>query len=266
MSKLSKQATKNHEQAQQLVDGTAKLIYHEETDSYDWVKCPKQDKPLTIDEKIYVLQNWNPQASHNVGKTGTFFTPYDLARDLSIEVVGIGTIVDACAGIGALSLAEEVMGGGGAKHICIENNPTFVEVGKRILPDATWIQGDAFDAKTWDKIGSAYEVISNPPFLKIKPTNFTGLKYAGGKSTYVLAEIALQHVKFATFIVDQGSCPFRFSGCMNYQQVENKEYTKFREQTGIIFEATSIDTSVYLSQWSGVSTQVEVVHVKREEQ
>ncbi len=264
MSKLSKIATKNHEQAQQLVDGTACLFYHEETDSYDWVKYHKQDKPLTIDEKIYVLKNWNPQASHNVGKTGTFFTPYDLARDLAIEVIGIGTIVDVCAGIGALSFAEEIMGGGGAKHICIENNPTFIEVGKRILPDAKWILGDAFDAKTWGQIGSAYEVISNPPFLKIKPTNFTRLNYTGGKSIYALAEIALQYVKFATFIVDQQSCPFRFSGCMNYQEVSNKEYEKFKDQTGIIFEATSIDTSVYLKEWSGVSTQVEIVHVKKE--
>jgi len=246
MAKISREASKMHDQAVALIENGRQLLHS---------------------EKLFVLEHWNPQASHNVGKTGTFFTPIDLACDFAAEVVGVGILVDACAGIGTLSFAEKIMSqatNNCKRHICLEINPEFVKVGKRILPEVEWIEADVFDAKTWERIGKIDEVISNPPFVKVDPINFTP-RLKSPKGVYAMAEIAMRYAKRATFIVDQGSCPFVVSGRDFRKEVENSQYKKFREATGVWFEETSIDTSYALDDWEGVKTQVEIVTVRREQ-
>lgn len=246
MAKISKEASKMHDQAVALIENGRQLVHA---------------------EKLFILEHWNPQASHNVGKTGTFFTPLDLACDFATEVVGVGILVDACAGIGALSFAEKIMSQATAckRHICLEINPEFVKVGKRILSEVEWIEADVFDAKTWERIGKIDEVISNPPFVKVDPINFTP-RLKSSRGVYAMAEIAMRYAKRATFIVDQRSCPFMVSGRDFRKEVMNKQYETFRADVGVRFEETSIDTSYALNDWVGVKTQVEIVTVRREQE
>lgn len=103
--------------------------------------------PLTIEEKWRVLECWREDAEHVNCLAGAFFTPAGLARDLSIFVPG-RRILDLCAGIGTLSFMVEqrcYTEYESADITCVEMNPAYIEVGKRILPDARWIVGDVFN-------------------------------------------------------------------------------------------------------------------------
>src|SRR5690242_13237549 len=99
---------------------------------------------LTMDERWFVLENWQESASHINSVAGAFFTPAGLANDFVIDVSG-DRIIDLCAGIGMLSF---VLYQGGAwdrrwpQIVCVEANPDYVAVGKKVLPEATWIHAD----------------------------------------------------------------------------------------------------------------------------
>ena len=56
--------------------------------------------------------------------SGAFFTPFDLARDLGVEVAG-RRIVDLCAGVGTLAFAccDEHQ-----QALCVERNARYVKV------------------------------------------------------------------------------------------------------------------------------------------
>lgn len=122
---------------------------------------------LTHAQKLFVVENYHPAASHNVSKSGAFFTPYDLAESVAIIGNGGGRIVDACAGIGVLSFAlssiqENYPAKQKAVFTCIEQNPEYVEVGKAVLPEAEWLCGDIFDILP--KLPAFDSGLSNPPF------------------------------------------------------------------------------------------------------
>ena len=61
------------------------------------------------------------------------------------EIIEDANIIDLCADIGILSLY--------AHHhkkcngTCVELNPEYVRVGKKLLPEATWINASIFDYK-----------------------------------------------------------------------------------------------------------------------
>ena len=83
MAKLTKARSKVHRQAEELL---AKDV-------------------LTLDEKVFVYENWNEAALHDNTRSGAFFTPVDLANDFKLEVPG-PRILDICAGIGILSFCK----------------------------------------------------------------------------------------------------------------------------------------------------------------
>jgi len=60
---------------------------------------------LTNEEVTYIFNNWHEGADNNQTDLGAYFTPPDLASDLTIEARG-DTILDLCAGIGVLSYAS----------------------------------------------------------------------------------------------------------------------------------------------------------------
>ena len=62
-------------------------------------------RALTDEEIEQVLTDWNPAARHNIGVTGAFFTPMDLAHDVvALAVLGTGgRYLDLCAGTGRLT-------------------------------------------------------------------------------------------------------------------------------------------------------------------
>ena len=231
MAKLTKPQIKAHAEAMALVD------------------C---DRPLKDDEKEFILDNWQESANHVNSSAGAFFTPRGLARDFAIEVNG-GSVIDLCAGIGSLGYAVEEKCD---RLVCVEINPDYARIGRRILPDALWIVASVFDLADLGRFDWA---ISNPPFGSIAAAGFEG-RYTGSKFEYRLIEIASKLADFGAFILPQMSAPFRFSGQQTYQQDEGEQARKFREQTGILMEAgCGIDTSMYRNEWRGVSPVCEIV-------
>lgn len=118
--------------------------------------CEKER--LTDDEKEFVLLHFHPGASHNITANGVFFTPLSLAQDVAAMHGPGGRVIDACAGIGALSYFLRPV----EEMVCLEINPEYCRIGKKIVPEATWICGDIFDAS--GALGSFDSGISNPPF------------------------------------------------------------------------------------------------------
>lgn len=122
MAKLSTAAAKKHQQALDLVHS---------------------DKVLREDDKYFILDNFQESASSMNGLFGAFFTPEGLSNDLCVEVPDCGSMIDLCAGIGRLAFACRDR----AKRIvCVELNPDYAAVGKRVLPEAEWIVSDVFSS------------------------------------------------------------------------------------------------------------------------
>lgn len=233
--KLTKQQSKLHQQALDLVHS---------------------DKVLTWEERKFILDHYFEAQGQLNALAGAFFTPYDLARDFSIEVGGGvldgGSIVDLCAGIGMLSFACEHKR---AEITCVEFCPEYVVVGKRVMPDARWIEGDVFNVEL-DRYTFA---ISNPPFGTIKGDHFRG-KYTGSQFEYKVIERASTIAEHGVFILPQMSAPFRYSGERNYRDEMTDKCRSFWEQTGIAMEPNcGIDTALYRSEWKGVNPICEIV-------
>ncbi|MBR0884457.1 MULTISPECIES: hypothetical protein [Bradyrhizobium] len=106
---------------------------------------------LSYDERVFVLDNWHEGANHISTSAGAFFTPTGLARDFAIDACG-GRTIDLCAGIGMLAFhvfwrahyARE-RDEPPKEIVCIECNPAYVEVGRKVLPEARWICADVLD-------------------------------------------------------------------------------------------------------------------------
>ncbi len=170
--KLSKQQIKLHEEAMEYVNSEEKLNHG---------------------EKKFIIDNFQESYKNVNSKFGAFFTPYDIARDLSVEIPESGSIIDLCAGIGILSYAAKNANFEERKIVCVELNPDYVKVGKRILPEATWICGSILDHELIESLGQFDCAISNPPFGLIannKQTNSFELKYKGSEFEYMTIEIA----------------------------------------------------------------------------
>ncbi len=212
------------------------------------------DRPLTVDEKFFVLEHWREDARHINTLAGAFFTPPDLARDFSIEVAG-RSVIDLCAGIGTLAFFA-ALGRPGRVLTCIELNPDYVEVGRRIVPEATWIIGDALALPSVGRFDCA---ISNPPFGSVKRST-KGRAYQGRYFEYHVIEAASKVADYGVFIVPQQSAPFAYSGEPCFRVRREAEYEKFAKATGIELQPNcGIDTSTYAEDWHGVSPKVEIV-------
>lgn len=204
-------------------------------------------RPLTPDEREFVLDNFHEGAEHSQSLVGAFFTPAALARDFSIEVHG-DAIVDLCAGIGRLSWAcRDEWAPSKRTFVCVEANPLYVEIGKAVMPEATWICGDVFEVFGNAKRDVMFDhAISNPPF------GFSG------PFEYRVIELASKIARAGTFIVPQQSAPFRYSGVQCYREEETETCRKFRERTGIVMDVgCAIDTSGH--DWKNVDPRVEIV-------
>ncbi len=239
MSKLSKSAAKLHNEA---------------------VALARSGRRLHEDEQAFILDNFREDAKHLNGLAGAFFTPRGLACDFAIEVApGSGDplrVLDLCAGIGGLSWACER---DNTEHVCVEMNPDYVEIGRAVMPRATWVTGSIFDVEKYQRLGPFDVVISNPPFGRIKADGFDG-RYTGGKFELRTIELASRLGRYGVFIVPQESAPFRYSGQQGFKRKETDEVQKFREQTGIEMEPNcGIDTSTYRNEWHGTSPAVEIV-------
>src|SRR5699024_3052944 len=130
---------------------------------------------------------------------------------------GLRTVIDLCAGAGTLALAAH------RRHnldriVCVELNPAYEELGKRLLPEGEWITGSIFDLP--DDLGEFDAAISNPSFGRVKrPAGQGAPRYTGRDFEYHVIDQASSLARFGAFILPQGSVPFRYSGAPFYDQV-----------------------------------------------
>lgn len=240
MAKLAKNKLKLHNQALEMV----RLI----------------DRDLTMLEKEFILEHYKPYANHNVTETNAFFTPLELAMAATIEMPNPDEhsqpvrIIDLCAGIGMLSFAYKHYSGyrtDDVEIVCVELEEEYVEVGRKILPEATWIHASILDLDTVS-LGSFACFISNPPFMKL----------GDYKGTYTTSKVGMGLARYGVVIVPQCNCPFEYSGKNQYTEVENKEYKKFENAEHIKYSVSCIDTeSIDDLKWDNVNVTTEVVTV-----
>lgn len=245
MSKLTKREAQLHRQACELVD------------SYG---------PLTEDEKDIVLDHWHEASTAANSLEGAFFTPRGLARDMSVELVGMNAtrILDLGAGTGRLAfecrrlLAHRWNGEPRRELVCVERNPDYVRVGRKVLPEATWICADLLDLPTM-QLGTFHAAIGNPPFGAVARTgNAPG--YRGRRFEYHAIAIAALVARYGVFLIPQTSAPFRSSGQAGLTWAADEEYTRFHAATGLELQpGCGWDTSYYADDWRGVSPHVELV-------
>lgn len=97
------------------------------------------DKQLSQYDKEFIFNNYK---GDGIGATGDFFTPAMLAWDFILDAGCTGQCIELCAGIGRLSFYQYLRNT--PTHITsVELNPEDVMIGKRVLPEAEWIIGDA---------------------------------------------------------------------------------------------------------------------------
>ena len=213
---------------------------------------------LTYDEKWFVLENWHEGATNNNGASGAFFTPPELASDFGLDVGG-GSIIDLCAGIGTLSFVyyHHRCHGEKPQIACVEINPEYVEVGKKIFPEANWICADIFDI--WRDLGRFDWAIANPPFGNLS-RGYAAPRYAGSLFEYKILDLASHMADYGTFLLPHNSAGFRYSGAQCYARHENAQYRKFAKETGLFLDAgCGVDTTYYADGWKGVKPCVEIV-------
>jgi len=244
MSKLTKIEAQNHTKALELLDRGN----------------------LSIDEKLFVFENYRKDAYHINSQTGAFFTPYGLARDLTLHIPykyeQTVTIIDMCAGIGILSYAaameEDSWDQCPLKITCVEINPDYIEVGKKLLPNARWICGDILEPDFLRSLGHFDFAISNPPFGNIN-SNHRKI-YQSSLFEYMVIEAASQIADNGVFIIPQMSAPFVYSGNTNSRWLDDCRAKKFEENTGIKMEFNvGIDTAYYVNEWHGFAPVCEIV-------
>ena len=237
--KLSKEKVKLHKQAEEYLSKDV----------------------LTFDEKIFVLENWNEGAENMNGFAGAFFTPVGLAKDFNLCIYNNSTVIDLCAGIGMLSFFAYHWNN--CQVTCVELNPDYVRVGKKILPEATWINFSVTDPQLLE-LPRFKQAISNPPFGKIK----SGLEsskrnYHGSELEYITIDVASKLATEGIFILPQISTPFKYSGNKGYEKVEpSSKLAKFFKETGLEMSLPiGIDTEFYLDEWKGVKPLCEIVEI-----
>lgn len=202
---------------------------------------------------------------HEVGRAGAFFTPFDLALDLALDVTG-HRVVDLCAGIGVLAYAcarrhrwDEASGAPALQLTCVEVNPDYVRVGRKVLPEATWVVANVLD---WAPDVPFDHAVSNPPFGRI-PRLGGGPRYRGAEFEYHVADIAGSIARSATLVLPQLSAGFSYSGHAHFEHAPSAKYQRFTAETGLGFTAAiGIDTTCY-GRWHAPVPRVEVVRLKR---
>ncbi|HAU4523755.1 TPA: methyltransferase [Citrobacter freundii] len=214
------------------------------------------DRQLTEDDKEFIFNNYR---GDGIGATGAFFTPEMLAWDFMLDAGCSDDCIELCAGIGRLSYYQFIRNKP-SHTTCVELNPEYVLIGKRVLPQAEWITGDALQYTPDRFYRVAY---GNPPFGKINTSGaYTG-RYTGSEFEYKIIDRAREYSSYGVWIVPQGSAGFKYSGHTYYDRsIQSAKYIKFEKDTGLILHpGVGIDTSIYRDQWNGTKVTCESVLV-----
>lgn len=230
MSRLSKQQIARHREAEALL---------------------RLDR-LDDDQREFVLDHWQESATNINSAAGAFFTPSSLAPSVACYANGTETVIDLCAGIGCLGLWCWWLSGSRAQVTCVEVNPAYVEVGRRVFPEARWVCASVEKAAALGRFDCA---IANPPFGKT--ARIAGPRYSG-EDDLAVVDIASDLARWGVFILPSMSVPFEFSGRQAYQARPSAKYDRFAARTGIELTCESTDCSVSRGDWRGVSPSIEV--------
>lgn len=238
MSKLTKAETRLHDQACSLL---------------------KLDR-LDFDQREFVLEHWRPDAEHEVAKAGAFFTPMGLAREVADECRGAQSVIDLCAGIGCLAY-HRWRRDQPKRLVCVEANPSYIAVGRKVLPEASWIQASVFGLPDLGRFDLA---VSNPPYSRIR-RNANGPRYRGGLFEYHVIDVASTFAEQGVFLIPQPASPRQFSDAgrgLRDNANQSFEYKRFQKETGLVLDiGLGIDTGVWRDDWKGARVVVESVRV-----
>lgn len=215
---------------------------------------------LTEDERDFVLRNWHEGANFINGAAGAFFTPYDLASDFAIDA-GAGRVIDLCAGIGGLAFHVARRAAWSSTRTteltCIEINPRYVEIGRKLVPDARWINADLFDWRDLD-LGRYDAAIGNPPFGRVRRSG-NGPRYRGPDFEFHAIDIAAELADHGAFLIPQTSASFRYSGAPYFDRRDHGKGADFERQTGLAMDGgVGIDTAIYRDEWKDTAIVCEV--------
>lgn len=94
----------------------------------------------------------------------------------------------------------------------MELNPDYVAVGRKVLPEATWLVANIFDLPA--SLTGFDCAIANPPFGRIKQAGASP-RYAGGDFEYKVIDVASDRANYGVFLIPQSSSPFRLSVCVD---------------------------------------------------
>ena len=220
---------------------------------------------LTDEDKEFFRGHWQESAEHVNSAAGVFFTPWSQALDFALEFAHNGPtrIIDLCAGIGNLAAAvwarsdyERRAGLAEVELVCVELNPAYVAIGKKLLPEARWLVGSIFDLP--DDLGHFDVAISNPPFGNVNRGGGGGPRFTGSEFEYHVIDVAADLAENGAFILPAMSAPFRYSGAPFYEWRPQQKYEKFAMQTGIeLGPGIGVDTTCYADEWHGVKVPTE---------
>lgn len=274
MAKLTKTDTKLHDEAMELINGTG---------------------VLNFDQIEFCYENYNPMAEHNVGKAAIFFTPPELAWNFAVMASPSGRVIDLCAGIGILARnvmqhdsylgsTEAVPHGDITEMVCLEQNPEFVRIGKRLLPQATWIEGSVFDKDLIISLGEFDLAISNPPYGNIPGKKAGSWLKTKGPAQWMVMEVGLRLAyNGVVAILPRGDSDYDYqtvplditnprpSYVRNFGgttgKIENPNSQKYlgKHFHGVKAFPESICTLGFQDQWKGASPDVLIVHVDPED-
>ncbi len=250
--KLSKVEMRNHKEALALLEKPA----------------------LTLEEKEFVFTHFHEGANHINSEAGAFFTSLDLAYDVAFATgydyssgrEGKVRVLDMCAGIGVLSHALlhryphiEV--------VCLEVNSEYVEVGKKLVPEATWVKGSLDDMSLLSELRDMHFdlVVSNPPFGAVRSMEDVQCpRYKGAEAHFKCMDIASSLASNGLFIVPPNVAGFQYSGVQCYKELEDSKLKAFREQTGMMTTISiGLDTTCY-GGFKGTSIRVELTDYDEE--
>lgn len=244
MAKLTKAQAKLHNEAMQLL---------------------KKDT-LTIDERWRVYEGFHEGATVSNGEIGAHFTPIALAMDMAIDMHNGGRVLDLCAGIGTLSFANAMRAAHTVDYwpemVCIERNPAYCEIGRKLLPEATWICADVFDLPKLN-LGRFDGVISNPPYGRSAHRSGSAPRYSGPDFELHVIDLAGDYADAGCFLIPQMSAPFVFSGHRGGRYLDAGKGRDFEKVTGWeMHPGCGVDCDYHLADWKTVKPRCEIVTVE----
>lgn len=153
----------------------------------------------------------------------------------------------------------------------MEINPDYIAVGKRVVPEAIWIQADVFSPQAAALIAGGHPfdfAISNPPFGRVgRNRNLSHpVPVHGSPIELNVLAVAAKLARCGAFILPQDSCPFKFSGQDFHEYRGSETFNRFRRRCSIDLSCSSIDCDYHRADWRDVSPTVEIALYDLDEQ